>query len=111
VVHFIGEASVFRRRGPEGARQARRVRDVSLAAFGLVLEDRDLGFLFLLAEVMPEEKYRAQRQHRQQELEEAFHRNLPFPHFMEKAEKVNRSVARLERIHAPEFNVIAPASG
>jgi hypothetical protein len=49
----------------------------SLVAFGLFLEDRDLGFFFLFPEVETEEKHRAQRQHSEQEFEEAFHRNLP----------------------------------
>jgi hypothetical protein len=56
---------------------AGRTPGVSLVAFGLFLEDRDLGLLFLFPEIMTEEKHRAQRQHCQQELEEAFHLNLP----------------------------------
>jgi hypothetical protein len=69
---------------PAGMNAAR-----SLVAFVLFLEDRDLGFLFLFPEIVPEEKHRAQRQHRQQELEEAFHQNLPSPHFNKTPENVN----------------------
>jgi hypothetical protein len=50
----------------------------SLVYFRFFLEDRDLGFFFLLPEVVPKEEHRAQRQHRQQEFEEAFHQNLPY---------------------------------
>src|SRR5512135_1556745 len=76
VVHFIGETSIARPVGP-AARQTRRTRAVSLVAFGLFLEDRDLGFFFFFPEIVPETEYCAQRHHGQQELEEAFHRNLP----------------------------------
>jgi hypothetical protein len=61
--------------------------DVSLVAFGLFLEDRDLGFLFFFPEIVAEAEHRAQRQQRQQELEETFHLNLPFPILFKSAEK------------------------
>jgi AmmeMemoRadiSam system protein B/AmmeMemoRadiSam system protein A len=47
-------------------------------AFRLFLEDRDLGFLFFLPEILTDEEDRPERQHGQEEFEEAFHRNLPF---------------------------------
>ncbi len=82
VDHFIGGTSVLRSRPPDSACYAPRAWDDSLAAFGLILKDRDLGLLFLPADIVPEEKDQAERQYRQQELEEAFHRNLPSPHFI-----------------------------
>ena len=45
---------------------AGRTADGSLVAFGLFLEDGDLGFFFFFPEVKTEEKRRAQRQRRQQ---------------------------------------------
>src|SRR5512138_892297 len=65
VVHFM-------------AASAGSTAGASLVGFGLFLEDRDLGFLFFFPEVMTEAEHRAQRQHSQQELEEAFHQNLPY---------------------------------
>jgi hypothetical protein len=55
-----------------------RQPEALFVALGLFLKDRDLGLLFLFAEMMAKAKDRAERQHRQQELKKAFHRNLPF---------------------------------
>jgi hypothetical protein len=63
--------------GDDGLLYARGNAGGSLVAFGLFLEDRDLRSLLFFPEVLTEEKRRAQRQHRQQEFEEAFHQNLP----------------------------------
>jgi hypothetical protein len=59
----------------------------SAGGFGFFLEFRDLGFFVLSSKGEAQEEYRAERQERQQEFEEAFHSNLPHSFLSKTAKK------------------------
>lgn len=69
--------------------------------FGLFLEDRDLGFFLLFPEVESEEEDGAERHDREQEFEEAFHRNLPCPDSIEIAAESQSPGAAPRRLIFP----------